>query len=120
MMKHSKGSELEDSIESTAEAFGWRVEKRRKKSGRIPDLILIKGGIVFVVQAKNTDMATARDVSQARKDYQAYIEWLLSTKLGLMVRPILVSRGFSSRAKARARSYGVLLYTPEELSRLLS
>ncbi|MGC8555817.1 MAG: restriction endonuclease [Conexivisphaera sp.] len=115
-----KGKELEDMIERLAEENGWRVEKRKKYGDRILDLILSKGGTVFIVQSKNTDQAMPSDVSQARKDYEEYVRWLLEEKLGLSVVPVLVSKSFSEGARGRARSYGVMLYTVEELEGLLS
>ncbi len=115
-----KGKELEDLVEEIAEGNGWRVEKRRKFGDRILDLVISKGGTVFVIQCKNTDQAMPSDVSQTRKDYEEYIRWLLEEKLGVTVVPILVSRSFSKGAKERARSYGVLLYTVEEIEGLLA
>ena len=115
-----KGKELEDFIERIAEEHGWRVEKRRKYGDRILDLVISKGGTVFIVQSKNTDQAMPSDVSQTRKDFEEYVRWLLEEKLGLSVVPILVSRSFSDGAKGRARSYGVLLYTVDELENLLA
>lgn len=114
-----KGKELEDEIERMAEEGGWRVEKRKKYGDRILDLVLSKGGMVFIVQSKNTDRATPSDVSQTKKDFEEYVNWLLEEKLGLSVAPILVSKSFSDGTKGRARGYGVLLYTVDELRELL-
>lgn len=120
MFDVSRGSELEDLIEAIALECGWRVEKRRRHGKRILDLVLSKGGVVFIVQAKNKDVAQPRDVSQTRKDYEEYINYLIRERLGLRVASILVSRGFSDGAKRRARGYGVRLYRVEELRDLLS
>ncbi len=115
-----KGKELEDLVERVAEEHGWTVEKRRKYGDRILDLVLTKGGTVFIVQSKNTDQAMPSDVSQARKDFEEYVRWLLEEKFGITVVPVLISRSFSEGARKRARSYGVLLYTVDELEDLLA
>ena len=115
-----KGKELEDRIAQVAEENGWRVEKRKKYGDRILDLVISKGGMVFVVQSKNREQAMPSDVSQARKDFEEYLNWLLEEKCGMIVVPILVSRSFSEGARRRASSYRVRLYTVEELEELLS
>ncbi len=115
-----KGKELEDHIEEVARKYGWRVEKRKKYGGRIVDILLRKRGMTFVVQCKNTEMAMPRDVSQTRKDYDEFVRYLLEEELGITIRPILVSKGFSKGTRRRARGYGVMLYTVEELERFLS
>lgn len=116
----NKGKELEDYIEAMAKKYGWRVEKRKKYGNRIVDILLRKKGIALVVQCKNTERASPQDVSQTRRDYDEFVRYLLEEKLGLLVRPILVSKDFSPRSKRRARSYGVMLYTVEELEKFLS
>jgi hypothetical protein len=45
---------------------------------------------------------------------------LVKRRLGLLVVPVLVSKGFSPKAKRRASSYRVRCYTPDELERLLT
>ncbi len=115
-----KGKELEDHIEEVAKKHGWRVEKRKKYGGRIVDILLRKKGIALVVQCKNTEKAMPQDVSQAKRDYDEFVRYLLEEKLGLSIRPILVSKGFSPGSRKRARGYGVMLYTVEELEKLLS
>ena len=45
---------------------------------------------------------------------------LIKRRLGLIVVPVLVSNGFSQKAKRRASSYGISCYTPEEFERLLT
>jgi hypothetical protein len=45
---------------------------------------------------------------------------LVKRRLGLLVVPVLVSKGFSPKAKRRASSYRVGCYTPDELERLLT
>lgn len=115
-----KGKELEDYIEVIAKKYGWRVEKRKKYGSRIVDILLRKKGIALVVQCKNSEKASPRDVSQTKRDYDEFVRYLLEEKLGLLIRPILVSKDFSKGSKKRARSYGVMLYTVEELEKFLS
>ncbi len=115
-----KGKELEDYIEVVAKKYGWRVEKRKKYGSRIVDLLLRKKGIALVIQCKNTSRASPQDVSQAKRDYDEFVRYLLEEKLGLSIRPILVSNDFSPGSRRRARNYGVMLYTVEELERFLS
>lgn len=114
-----KGRRLENVIARLAEKNGWRVEKRKMHGRRIQDLILRKNGLILVVQLKNTSKAGPKDVSQTRKDYVEYLNYLLSEELGVRVIPILVSKDFSERAKRRARSYGVFLYRLEEFEKYL-
>lgn len=116
----AKGSELEDLIAKLAERHGWRVEKRKKFNDRVLDLVVKKGSVIFVVQCKNTIRASPSDVTQTRRDFDAYVSWLLEEKLKVQIVPILVSNDFSKRARERARSYGVFLYTVDELKELLS
>lgn len=113
-----KGKELEDFVERMAMESGWHVEKRKRYGDRILDLVISKGGTIFIVQCKNTSKATPSDVSQTRKDYESFIEWLLEEKLGYRVVPVLVSRSFSEKAKNRARNYGVLFYEMDEVNGL--
>jgi hypothetical protein len=115
-----KGKELEDLIESFAKRHGWSVEKRKRYRGKIVDLLIRKKGITFVVQCKNTEMAMPSHVTQAKKDYEEYVRFLLEEKLGLSIRPVLVSNGFSKGAKKRAKSYDVMLYNVEDFKRLLA
>ena len=115
-----KGKELEDMIELLARKYGWRVEKRKKYGDRIVDLLIHRKGIAFVVQCKNTEKATPRDVTQAKRDFDEFVRFLIEEKLGMMIRPILVSNGFSEGAERRARSYGVMLYSVDELEDMLS
>ena len=115
-----KGKELEDLVERMAIEGGWRVEKRKRYGDRILDLVVYRGGTIFIIQCKNTDKATPSDVSQTKKDYESFIEWLLEEKLGYRVVPVLVSHSFSEKAKNRARNYGVLFYGMDEVNSLFS
>ncbi|MER3601762.1 MAG: hypothetical protein C4339_03485 [Nitrososphaerota archaeon] len=112
------GKELEDRIAALAEQRGWIVEKRKKFGPHVLDLVLRRRGLVLVVQCKNT-AASPRDVTQTRKDFEAYLNWLLEEKLGILVQPVLVAREFSERTKRRASGYRVLCYMPDELEKLL-
>lgn len=116
----AKGLELEDLIARIAGENGWRVEKRRRFDDRVLDLVIEKGGVVFIIQCKNTSRALPSDVTQTRRDFDAYVNWLLGEKLKIQVASILVSNSFSKGARGRARSYGVMLYTIDELKRLLT
>lgn len=115
-----KGKELEDYVERIARKYGWSVEKRKRYGDRIIDILLRKKGVALIVQCKNTDRASPRDVSQTKRDYDEFVRYLLEEKLGLSIRPVLISKDFSDRSRRRARSYGVMLYTVEELEKLLS
>jgi len=112
------GKELEEWVAALAERKGWIVEKRRKFGSHVLDLVLRRRGLVLILQCKNT-AATPRDVTQTRKDFEAYIRWLLEEELGLLVQPVLVAKEFSQKTRKRASSYRVLCYMPEELEKLL-
>ena len=114
-----RGKKLEKELEKEAEMYGWKVKKRKKHGRNIQDLILRKGNLVFVVQLKNTDQAGPRDVSQTKKDYEEYINYLVKEELGLKVAPVLVSKSFSEKARKRAKNYGVMLYRLNEFKKLL-
>ena len=43
---------LEEEIAEKARANGWHVELRKKHGKRIQDLILSRGGLIFVIQVK--------------------------------------------------------------------
>lgn len=114
-----KGIELEERIARMAEDRGWTVLKRKRFGHRVLDLVLQRGGVILVVQAKNKVVTSPSDVSQTRRDYVEYIDWLIEERLGLQIRPVLVSDGFSKATKRRARSYRIMCYKVEELGRLL-
>ena len=110
---------LEEEIMELAKKHGWNVELRRKHGRRIQDLVLERGGLVLVIQVKDlSSPAGPKAVSQTRQDYQEYLMDLVKRRLGLLVVPVLVSKGFSQKAKRRASSYRVGCYTPDELERL--
>ncbi|MCD6444381.1 restriction endonuclease [Candidatus Bathyarchaeota archaeon] len=114
------GEGLEERIARVAEKYGWEVELRKKHGKRIQDLVLTRRGIVLVIQVKDlSSPASPRDVAQTRKDADEYVRYLLEEVLGVMIVPVLVSRGISEKAMRKARSYGVRHYTPEELEELL-
>ena len=112
---------LEEEIAELARKHGWSVELRRKHGRKIQDLVMERGGLVLVVQVKDLfSPAGPKAVSQARQDYQEYLMDLVKRRLGLLVVPVLVSKGFSPKAKRRASSYRVRCYAPDELERLLT
>ena len=111
---------LEEEIAEKARANGWHVELRKKHGKRIQDLILSRGGLIFVVQVKeHSTPAGPRAVTQTKRDFEEYVRHLLEEKLGVTVVPILVSRRFSDKAKKRALSYGIRCYNPQELEKML-
>jgi len=111
---------LEEEIAEKARANGWHVELRKKHGKRIQDLILSRGGLIFVIQVKEQSTpAGPRAVTQTKRDFEEYVRHLLEEKLGVTVVPILVSRRFSDKAKKRALSYGIRCYNPQELEKML-
>ncbi|RLG59979.1 hypothetical protein DRN86_03390 [Candidatus Geothermarchaeota archaeon] len=115
----TKGKKLERELEKEAKRFGWKVEKRKKHGRKIQDLVLRKKSLTLVVQVKNVAEASPKDVSQAKKDYDEYINHLLRNELGIKVVPVLVSNRFNDRAKKRARRYNVLLFRINDFKRIL-
>ncbi|MEM1550526.1 MAG: restriction endonuclease [Candidatus Bathyarchaeia archaeon] len=111
---------LEEKVAEIARAYGWNVELRKKHGSRVQDLILKRGGLVFVVQVKDlSSPAGPRAVSQTKKDFDEYIRHLLKEKLGITVIPVLVSNDISDKARRRALSYGVRYYTLGDLEKML-
>jgi hypothetical protein len=114
------GSQLEDMMEREAERNGWIVQKRKRFGDRVIDLVLEqrRRGVIMVLQAKNT-VATPMDVTQAYKDYLAYMEWLIQDRLGVVVLPVLLAKNFSPGVTKRAAKYDVRAYKLQEFLDLL-
>lgn len=73
---------LEEEIARKAEKYGWHVELRKKHGSRIQDLVLRRGGLVYVVQVKElSSPAGPRHVTQTRRDYEEYVRYLLEESL---------------------------------------
>ncbi len=111
---------LEEEVAEKARANGWHVELRKKHGNRIQDLILRRGGLVLVVQVKDSlSPAGPKAITQTKKDFDEYVKHLLEEKLGIMVVPVLVSNELSKKARKRALSYGIRYYKPSELDKIL-
>jgi len=111
---------LEEEITALARERGWSVELRRKHGSRIQDLILRRGRLILVLQVKDLSRpAGPRAVTQAKRDCEEYIRYLLEKELGVTIIPVLVAPEISERARRRAASYGVRHYSPSEIDKLL-